>query len=58
MISRAEVFNKAKTTHQECVVEEVKYEELDIELIKKQQLSQVLKEDLIKRNRMNYLRNT
>ena len=50
MISEAEVFDKVKPSHQECAVEEVKCEELDIELIKKQQLSQALKEDLIKRN--------
>ena len=53
MISRIEVIDRMKLTHQEHAVEKVKCKELNIKLIKKQQLSQALKEDLIKRNQIN-----
>ena len=56
MINGLEKDSKTRPTLDESILEEVKIEDLDIELIKKQRLSQNLKKDLIKRNRKSYTR--
>ena len=47
MISELEHNNLIKPSKHESTVKEIVCEDLDIEIIKKQQLSQVLKEELV-----------
>jgi hypothetical protein len=57
MIRRLEHNKSIKPGKQESLIKAVVCEDLDIELIKKQQLSQILKEELIHKNQKNKLEN-